>query len=216
MKSARVLSPLLLCTGLGLAAPAQAENEGWYAVAFAGEASADGVDQAALDASLVLSGFTVDSSTVDDSDTAFGAAVGYQVTEYFAAELAYVDLGEISYRATIDGDDSATLDASARGPAFSLLGIVPIGERFAVYGRAGIALMDCEGEAALTIDGVTDSASDSTNRSNGLYGLGGEFNATDRFGVRLEWTRYADVGSDEITGEADVDVFALGLRINFR
>ena len=59
----------------------------------------------------------------------------------FAAELAYVDLGEMSYAANgtvTDGVDTFDaglgLDQSASGPVFSLLGIVPIGERFSVFG----------------------------------------------------------------------------------
>ena len=37
----------------------------------------------------------------------------------------------------------------------------------------------------------------------------------DRFGLRLEWDRYFDVGSEEIVGESDIDLFSLGLRYNF-
>ena len=61
------------------------------------------------------------------------------------------------------------------------------------------------------------SASDAgTNRSNGVYGIGGEFSLSDSFGIRVEWSRYAGVGSDDITGDVDIDLISLGLRYNFR
>ena len=218
MKFARIVSPLLLCAGLGLAASAHAE--GWYVVVFGGEASAEGLDQNELDASLIDVGFDLQSSELDDSDTGFGATLGYQVNENFAAELSYVDLGESSYAATNGlanpDNETAALETSAAGPVFSLLGILPVGERFEVYGRAGLALMDSEGEATITIGDVPTTVSDSTTRSNALVGLGGQFDIGDRFGVRLEWSHFLDVGSEEIVGESDIDLFTLGLRYNFR
>ena len=217
MKFARIVSPLLVCAGLGLAASANAE--GWYVVVFGGEASSEGLDQDELDASLVGVGFDLQSSSLDDSDTGFGATLGYQVNENFAAELSYVDLGDVSYQASNEqanpANESVTLDTSAAGPVFSLLGILPVGERWDLYGRAGLALMDSEGEASATAGDVTDRISDSTNRSNMVLGAGVQYDVSDRFGIQLEWDRYFDVGSEEIVGESDIDLFALGLRYNF-
>jgi OOP family OmpA-OmpF porin len=217
MKFARIVSPLLVCAGLGLAASAHAE--GWYVVVFGGEASSEGLDQDELDASLVDVGFDLQSSSLDDSDTGFGATLGYQVNENFAAELSYVDLGDVSYQASNEqanpANESVTLDTSAAGPVFSLLGILPVGERWDLYGRAGLALMDSEGEATATAGDVTDRISDSTDRSNMVLGAGVQYDVSDRFGIQLEWDRYFDVGSEEIVGESDIDLFALGLRYNF-
>ncbi len=217
MKFARLMSPLLLCAGLGLAASAHAE--GWYVVVFGGEASSEGLDQDELDTSLVDAGFDLQSSSLDDSDTGFGATLGYKVNENFAAELSYVDLGDVSYQASngqaSPANESATLDTSAAGPVFSLLGILPVGERWDVYARAGLALMDSEGEAAVTVGDVTDRVSDSTNRSNLVFGAGVDYDVNDRFGLQLEWDRYFDVGSEEIVGESDIDLFSLGLRYYF-
>jgi opacity protein-like surface antigen len=62
---------------------------------------------------------------------------------------------------------------------------------------------------------VTDRISDSTDRSNMVLGAGVQYDVSDRFGIQLEWDRYFDVGSEEIVGESDIDLFALGLRYNF-
>lgn len=217
-----------LCAGLALANAAQAAEDGWYVVGFAGEAMTENLSQDEFDQNLIdffgAGGLTVVDavSNLDDSDTGFGLAVGYQVNEHFATELAYVDLGEFSYDAEGTVTDGLAdyparfgLSQSAAGPVFSLLGIVPIGERFSVFARVGIALMSVDADAAVDIDGVADSASASTDRSNGMYGLGGEFSVNRRFGVRLEWNRYADVGSEDLTGDTDIELISLGLRYSF-
>ena len=125
---------------------------------FRRRSESEGLDQNELDTDLIDVGFDLQSSALDDSDTGFGATLGYQVNENFAAELSYVDLGEVSYQATNGhanpANESAALETSAAGPVFSLLGILPVGERFEVYGRAGLALMDSEGEATITIGDV--------------------------------------------------------------
>jgi len=217
-----------LCAGLLFGGAAQAADDGWYLVGFGGEASTKNVSQGEIDQNLIdffgSGGLTVVDavSSLDDSDTGFGLAVGYQVNENFATELAYVDLGETSYTAEgtvtdglADYPASFGLRQTAAGPVFSLLGIVPIGERFSVFARAGLALMSVDADVDVTIDGVADSAKASTDRSNGVYGLGGEFSMSNRFGIRLEWNRYASVGSEDITGDTDIDLISIGLRYNF-
>jgi len=213
-----MMGPLVLCAGLGLATSAHAE--GWYAVVFGGESSAEGLHQDQIDDALVGAGFDLQSSSLDDSDTGFGATLGYQVNENFAAELSYVDLGEVSYDASNEqaspANESFALTSSAAGPVLSFLGILPVGSsRFEVYGRAGLALMDVEGEAAATVGDVVTRDRASTTRSNLVFGGGVQYGINDRFGVRLEWDRHFDVGSEDITGESDIDLFALGLRYNF-
>ncbi len=228
MKASRRAGLAALCASCAFAGAASAADEGWYVVGFAGESSAQNVSQGQLDQNVLDTfasvglGVVDATSNLDDSDTGFGLAGGYQVNPWFAAELAYVDLGDISYSASgqvTDGigvfDADLGLDQSASGPVFSLLGMLPIGERFAVFGRIGLALMSVDADLGVTIDGQSATDSASTDRSNMVYGIGGEFSFNKRFGVRLGWDRYAEVGSEDITGEVDVDLISLGLRYNF-
>jgi OOP family OmpA-OmpF porin len=228
MKASRWTVSAALCATLGVVGTASAAEEGWYVVGFAGEASAQNINQGELDQNVidVFASVGLDvvdaTSSLDDSDTGFGLAGGYQVNPWFAAELAYVDLGDISYEANgtvtdgIDDFDAGLgIDQSASGPVFSLLGIWPIGERFSVFGRVGIALMSVDADASVSIDGESVSDSVGTDRSNMVYGIGGEFSLNERFGVRLGWDRYAEVGSDDLAGEVDIDLISLGLRYNF-
>jgi OOP family OmpA-OmpF porin len=217
---------LLLCLGLGLTASAQAAEPGWYIVGFGGESSASGSSQDQMDANLVdifeRAGQDVVSltSSIDDSDTGIGLAGGYQLNDHFAMEFAYVDLGSVDYRATAtvtDGVDQADADVSlsnsASGPVLSAMGILPIGERFSVYGRIGLSLMTAKGTARITLNGATDKASQSSQKTDPVYGIGAEFSLSRNFAVRLAWDRYPNVGTQDVAGDIDADLYSLGIRM---
>ncbi|MGH8203122.1 MAG: outer membrane beta-barrel protein [Steroidobacteraceae bacterium] len=216
---------LLSCLGFGSVAAAQAAQPGWYLIGSAGEASAS-VSQSEMDENLVsifASGGldVVDStSTLDDSDTGFGLAGGYQLNDYFALEFSYVDLGSVDYQATstvTDGTSSAVietqLESSANGPIVSALGIFPIGERFSVFGRFGFSLLNAEGSARITLDGMTQRISQSSQKSDPVFGIGAEFSMTRHFTLRLAWDRYLDVGTADVSGDIDADLITLGIRM---
>jgi OOP family OmpA-OmpF porin len=219
-------SALLLCLNFGLLAAAQAAEPGWYLVGSGGESSASGLGKGQVDDNLVAIFGSVgldvldSSSTLDDSDTGFGFAGGYQVNDHFAFEFAYVDLGSIDYRASgtvSDGVDTfdaeAVLGSSVDGAVLSVLGILPIGERFSVYGRAGLSLLDAKGTARITVDGQSQRASQSSQKSDLMFGVGAEYSLTSHFAIRLAWDRYLDVGTENVAGDTDADFFSLGVRM---
>jgi len=219
-------SALLLCLNFGLVAAAQAAEPGWYLIGSGGESRASGLSQGQVDDNLVALFGSVgldvldSSSTLDDSDTGFSLAGGYQLNDHVAFEFAYVDLGSIDYRATStvsDGVDQfaaeAVLGNSADGAVFSVLGILPIGERFAVYGRAGFSLLNADGTARITVDGESQRASQSSQKSDLMFGVGAEYSLTRHFAIRLAWDRYLDVGTEDVAGDFDADFFSLGVRM---
>jgi len=216
---------LVLCLALGWAASAQAAQPGWYVLGFGGETSAS-ISQGQADDNLVAifetAGFDVAdiTSTLDDSDTGFGLAGGYQVNDHFAFEFAYVDLGSVGYRATAtvsDGTDEAeadvALESSASGPVLSALGILPVGDRFSVFGRVGFSLLSADGTARITLAGVTDRLSQDSQKSDPVLGVGVEYSLGRYSAVRLGWDRYFDVGTDDVTGDVDADLYSLGFRL---
>ena len=219
-------SALLLCLSFGWGAPTQAAELGWYVVGFGGESSASGASENQATERLVeiFESNGVDvldvTATVDDSDTGFGLVGGYQVNDHFAFEFAYVDLGSVSYDLSArvsDGQNEADadvqLESSADGPVVSALGILPIGERFSVFGRVGFSLMNAKGTARITIDDVSQRPSQSSQKFDPMFGVGAEFNLSKYFAIRLGWDRYMDVGTENVTGDIDADLFSLGLRM---
>jgi hypothetical protein len=124
-----------------------------------------------------------DSDAVNDDDTAFKILGGYQINRNIAAELAYGMLYDKG------GFEITTWELSG---IYSL----PLGNKFSVFGRLGFAMWDAEG-GGFSRDG-TDL----------LFGLGGQYDLTNKLGIRLQWTRY-DVDDE------DADLFSLGVIYRF-
>jgi OmpA-OmpF porin, OOP family len=225
MKASIRSNALLLFLALMWSASAQAAEPGWYVLAFGGESSAS-ISQGQSDDNLVAifesAGLEITdiNSTLDDSDTGFGLGGGYQLNDHFAVEFSYVDLGSVGYRATAtvsDGVEEAEaevgLESSASGPVLSALGILPIGERFSVFGRVGFSLLSAKGTARITLDGASDRVSQDAQKSDPMLGVGVEYSLGKYSAVRLSWDRYFDVGTDDVTGDVDADMYSLGFRL---
>ena len=222
MKTMARSGALMLCLGLASAGSAQAAELGWYVLGFGGESSAS-VSQQEMDENVldIFQGLTLVSqeSTLDDSDTAFGLGAGYQLNDHFAFEFAYVDLGTITHDSSLvlleDTDQieaDVLFESSADGVVVSALGMWPIGERFSLFARAGLSLLQAEGTARITFEGETNRASQSSQKADPMFGVGAEFSVTKYWAVRVGWDRYLDVGTADVAGDTDADVISLGVR----
>lgn len=198
----------------------EAAERGFYFGLGAGQTSFD-VDQAELD-EVVLDAFASEglsisngSSDLDDSDTSFTGFAGYRFFDYLAVEAAYVDLGEFTYKASgliSDGivavaPGSLTEKGGAKGPAISVLGILPVSDKFEIYARGGALFADTELTVGLAIGNAGASESASENSVDSLVGVGAAVHFGANWSGRIEYTRFLDVGDEEETGEADVDLF---------
>ena len=57
--------------------------------------------------------------------------------------------------------------------------------------------------------------SESSSGADPVYGLGVQYDFTDKFGLRGEWMRYSNVGDSDTTGQTDVDVMGVSLLYRF-
>jgi OmpA-OmpF porin, OOP family len=137
----------------------------------------------------------------DDKDTAWRILGGYQINRNFAVELGFHQLGDAS--ASIPG---ARIDFEANAIELVGLGALPLGNNFALYGKAGLF----RGETKAT--GFIDAKETNTDLT---FGFGAQYNFNPRFGIRAEWQRYTNLGDEATIGESDVDVLSLGLVVRF-
>lgn len=155
--------------------PAHADSEGAYAGIKAGSNRA---------------GF---NGLAKSSDTAFGVLLGYQYNRNFAFEGEYTDLGRFTTAAGATGKSNAW--------GLNVLGIVPLQDKFSLYGKLGAARSS-----------TTNSVATGTKRTAATYGLGGQFDATPMIGVRLSWERY---GVGMVGQNANDDLYSLGAVFRF-
>jgi OOP family OmpA-OmpF porin len=154
-------------------AQAQSEAAGWYLGAGVGQASSD-FD---VDTIVYFSGIPFDDT---GTDTAFKIFGGYQFGNNLGVELGYIDMGEISTIAP--GPDTYTVALS--GFDVFAVGILPIGNKFSLFGKLGF--ISWSSDATVTLAGVgTGKASESD--IDLAYGLGAKYNFTRNFGVQAEY-----------------------------
>jgi opacity protein-like surface antigen len=210
---------------VGLAAlvstPAVAAERGFYFGLDAGQYTYD-LDQRGIDRLVVgaLEDIGLDvldgrSETSEDGFT-YGIILGYQILPYLAVEAAYVDLGEFEYKGNAlvsDGVNTADLNAQltgeSSGATLSALGILPLVSGWEVYGRAGVYFGSNDADVQFTADGISESASDSSNSTEFLWGVGAGYTRGD-WTVRLDFQQFTDVGDSDTTGDVNVNRIALG------
>jgi OOP family OmpA-OmpF porin len=192
LKEERMKYAIMLAAALLVAAPAAAQDQGFYAGLSIGQSAAkDACDD------LVGTGISC-----DDKDTAWRILGGYQFNRNFAVELGYTDLGEVTA-------SFGTLRETISSTAFELVGVgmLPVAERFSVYGKLGIYRASTEDETNFGFS-AKESNTDIT------FGFGARFDITKNIAVRGEWQKYSDVGGPDI-GESDVDVISIGVLFKF-
>jgi hypothetical protein len=168
---------------------------------------------------LTTAGATVTAtSSVDDSDNAWDAVVGYRFSPYVAAEFGYVNLGEGLYRANVTSvengvtfHDTLSERWTSSGPTAALLGVFPFSS-FEVYGKVGMYFSSTKVREKFEIEGQ-DTISDEVKASSQdvFYGIGGAWNFSENYSLRVQYQKFLNVGDNDHTGESDVDFLSVGV-----
>lgn len=195
----QALTAGLLATTLIATAPAQAQSSEWMGGRmdtnlYIGGSIGQSKFQTACDTTLV--------GACDNKDTGYRAFVGWQFHPNFALEGGYFHMGEAS------GVGPAGV-GSFKVRGWDLVGVAmfPVWQQLSLYGKAGMA------RSRVNLN-TNAGFSQSDNTWDFTYGLGGEWGFTRNLAARLEWQRYADVGSGNTTKD-DVDYFNAALLYRF-
>lgn len=133
---------------------------------------------------------------IDDRGTYFSAGVGYGFNRYLALEGSYVQASEFAgaQSATSGGLITATgQSAEMKGFGLAAIGSAPLGERFAVFAKAGVTriVTNVTTRTSVSTDAGAASVILSTNESetndtawSPSIGVGAWFNAAPNFRIR--------------------------------
>ena len=152
------------------------------------------------------------SGDVDDS-AGYSFWAGFPILPYLAAEVGYTKIGDADFDGEWQGfPDTGTIKAD--GIRASVLGAIPIGNRFSVFGRVGMFAWNVDENEIF--DGVPESYSESG--TDLVYGAGVQVMLTKKLlDLRAEWVRSEGVGEfGEGTGSGDTDSFSVGLIFRLR
>lgn len=213
MKFAKTSVSLGLAALAALASPlASAEGLGWYGGANIGRSAAT-IDDARISSSLLGSGFTSSTISNDDRDTAYKIYGGYQLNRNFAIEGGYFDLGNFGYSATTVPSGTLNGNIKLRGLNLDLVGIMPITEKFSVFGRAGLNYAQARDSFSGTGAVFVANPNPSKYGTNYKVGLGVQYAFTDALAMRLEAERYRI--DDAVGNKGHIDVASVGLIYRF-
>jgi hypothetical protein len=215
---------VLAALGLLSSTSAMALESGFYLGVVGAQTSID-VNKSEYDIYERAPSSTGFSSTLDDSDSAFGFVVGGQFGRWFAVEAQLLNLGEYSYRSsqTIPnyfGSAPRSLelrsDVSVEAAALALSGIltIPVADQFAIGLRLGFAANASDSEyryeerrggSSLFSDFYDDDGEASD--VGATYGISFEWAPTAHVGVRLEYQVIKNVGGEDDDFDYDDDDF---------
>lgn len=189
---------------------AMAEESGWIGGLSVGQSKAR-IDDAKITSQLANGGLT--ATSINDSNLNTGMKIfgGYKFNQNFALEGGYFDLGKFGYTATTTPTGVLNGDIHLRGVNLDTVGILPLAEKFSVFGRLGVNYAQSRdnynGTGAV---GVTDPTP-SNNSFNLKAGLGLQYDFRESVGLRGEWERYRV--NDSIGARGDIDLLSIGLVV---
>lgn len=191
-----IIKRTLLCTALGMSTAT--------GVALAEEAE-NGVTLG-LDAGQAESRNACDNVVnCESDDNAVRVSLGYQFNRMFGLEVGYSSFGTVFE----SNNNAGVISQDANAWTLSAIGTVPIGDRFGIYGRAGVARFDNESNS--TVQGVPI---DDDNETKPYFGAGVKVGLTGNFALRAEYQRYKDLAN--IGGiKDDVDAWSGGVVFTF-
>ncbi|MBC7623678.1 MAG: OmpA family protein [Aeromicrobium sp.] len=191
---------------------AMAQEAGWYGGLNFGQSKAK-IDDPRIIGGLLSSGFFTTSITDDDRESGYKIFGGYQMNRHLAVEAGYFDLGRFGFNAITQPLGSLTGEIKIRGANLDLVGVIPLTEKFSVFGRVGVAR--AEARDTFTGSGLVRvlNPNPSKTDTNGKYGLGLQYAFTESFGLRAEVERYRI--DDAVGNKGDIDLASLGLVYRF-
>lgn len=152
----------------------------------------------------------------DSKDIGYGFGVGYQLSQYFAAELSYIDMGTIHYRAQGVVADSGSvyntstfLSAKTKGPLIAAVGAWPLGDRISLDAKAGMFFGRTRLRGSLYLsNSFFASFSDKDNKNAVMLGAGVNWAMSPGTAIRAGYTRLAEA----MVSEYDVSAWTLSLK----
>jgi OmpA-OmpF porin, OOP family len=154
----------------------------------------------------------------EDQDTAWRFFGGYQFNRNWAVEVGYADFGEATGTGPIPAGGNAGF--KLHSSAFDLTGIgsLYVSQRLSLFGRLGAYMGRTTRDTEFT---NFPALNDAKTNSGFTFGAGVGYDL-GRLGVRAEWQRYDNIGTNQNSaiqgqpsGTDEVDVFSLALLFRF-
>lgn len=126
---------------------------------------------------------------------------GYRFNQNLAVEVDYSMIGDSTITTSV-AVPVATITEKLKSSSLQVaaVGTLPIGDKFNVFGKLGLANTKVDYTASVTnatfLPSVAQSAS--ASKTNLMFSLGGQFNFNPHWGIRLQ---YVNLGKVQLPGQ---------------
>jgi opacity protein-like surface antigen len=150
-----------------------------------------------IGAGLGQSQTNLSTSLSKDTDTAYNLMGGVQINPNLAAEVEYINLGQVS---------AGPVSAKSDGFAGTVIGILPLRRNVSLLAKFGLGRINTSWDAG---SGVNPSSQTETGLT---WGVGGQLDFSPKNGARLTYDSYQIGTTDPVTGSSHT----LKLSVLFR
>lgn len=187
---------------------AVADDSGWLGGFNIGQTRAE-IDNAQIANQLSGSGFAMTSIAEDNRDTGFKIFGGHKFNKNFALESGYFNLGKFGFTSTTLPAGTLTGKIKLQGFNLDAVGMLPVTDKFSVFGRVGAQYAQAKDSFSGTGAVVPTNPSSSKSAINYKAGLGAQYDFTDSVGLRGELERYRI--NDGAGSHGDINMYSVGL-----
>jgi len=215
MKLHSLLSSIgLACTGAVLISSAAFAAEPVAGVYIGGGLTYNGASGLGgkIDSAMGAQGMGT-SSTADINSTNPNVRLGYQLNSNFSIEGSYDRVGKMNVQST-GSADTASGTWKANGVGLSVVGRLPIDNKWAVYGRLGAEQWRTSLNLTSNTGGATNAGSSSIT-TDLVTGLGTAYSVSRNIDATAEYIHYDRVGSTSATGQTGLNTFNVGMNYHF-
>ena len=131
---------------------------------------------------------------IEDTDIGYRHFGGYRFTRTWGVELGYSDLGRGN--GSVEPGFLVQEKVGTQTSAWTLAGtgVLPIGEAFSLRGRLGLSVATPDATPAAA--GPGPGSAFPRYRPSVLWGLGGQYDLSSRFGMRVDYTNFGRLSDD--------------------
>jgi opacity protein-like surface antigen len=202
----------------GSAVPAHSAEHGWYVgtgIGYSkGQVPGDAVNNLNTTLNATIPGSSVTTIIKGDDSLMYQLFLGYSFTSFLALEASAFRLGDFNFNSTISVPGNSvnarsTLDMW--GGSVDILGIIPLGDAWRVYGRVGAILVQSEAKYYLSAEGLNlpTVPSDTETKWGWKAGAGVGYEFESGVAFRAEYNYYrvdtawgTDVSTQVFSGTA--------------
>jgi OmpA-OmpF porin, OOP family len=162
------------------------------------------------------------SESKDSTDKGYKLVFGFKVDRHWAFEVARTNFGKFLHSYDDGAGNAADVNYKVAGWSGSVLGILPIGSRFALFGRLGQVKSNTTAETEKASGTMTDTltaagvpVSGQKTKWSTVLGVGAQIDFPGRLGLRVEVEDYGNAGDQDNTGRARMRMASASLMYRF-